>query len=103
MPSRISTLCGIPIDQSDESEKSNDSIRLNQELSSNKIAGDHLHQMKHDDPEIAPFYRLLTHRSNEQEHGNDSIQTNHDFDLYEIAHSVEFHLVEVMMKKMHMT
>jgi hypothetical protein len=51
--SSISTLLGITIAQSDESENALDSIRINREFDSNEIDKNSLHGEKHDDPRIS--------------------------------------------------
>jgi hypothetical protein len=52
---RISTLFGIMIDESDDSENASDSIRVKHEFDSNVIDESDLQCEKHFDPRISTF------------------------------------------------
>jgi hypothetical protein len=55
---KISTLHGISIDRSDESENADDSIRFNREFDSNEIDESDGHQEKHDDARISTSHGI---------------------------------------------
>jgi hypothetical protein len=56
---RISTLCGIKIDESDDSENASDSIRIKCEFDSNVIDERDLHLEQQCDPRISTFFGIM--------------------------------------------
>jgi hypothetical protein len=62
---RISTLRGIKIDRSDDSENASDSIRVKCEFDSNVIDESDLQYEKHFDPRISTLLGIKIDRSDE--------------------------------------
>jgi hypothetical protein len=76
---RNSTLFGIKIDSSDESENASDSIRVKCEFDSNVINKSDLQYEKHLGPRISTLFGIKIDSSYEYENASDSIRVKCEF------------------------